>query len=358
MKLYRLIYSCATSAFAIAAGAQVPTYSIAMAVSEDFGIQGLNNQGDVLYQSSDGYHVLRSDGSSAVFGNTVSGGAFPFAVPTGISDSGVCYGLAFTPNQGDGTRAAVWTEQSGWQVMPIGPLKSQGVGVTATGRVLCRGSDTLFGEPLNSGWWQIGSNPVSIPGNSLAMGCNSVGDAVFTTFGGSWVTRANGTNQTLQWNGVISYASQISSNGLICGIVPRGFSGLPNVQGVVWNTDGTVSSSVALQAYGNFTDVNSSGLVIGNSRPSAASWDDAAILYSTQLGVIRLSSLMTPTFAGWKFSSANKINDRGQIVAVGTAPGSTETKYVLLNPVPEPATCASLGLGLIALLRRRRRSGE
>ncbi len=334
--------------------AQAMQYEIGLMVEQDFGIQGLNNQGDILYRATDGFHLERADGTTAVFGNAVNGaGPFVYAVATGVSDGGVCYGYAFTSTQGGGRRAAVWTEQSGWQVMPIGPFKSEGRGVTASGKVLCRGGDSPNGESLNSGWWQIGSSPVAIPGNTTAMACDPLGNAVFTNGGGSWILRADGTRQDLLWNGLATYATAISSNGLACGVKFAG-SGMPNTQGIVWNTQGQIVSSVELLNFGVLNGVNSSGTTVGVTFNSDVS--DTGIIYNPSFGLRSISSLLTPAYAGWRIVGATNINNSGQIVATAIAPGSSDMKYVLLNPVPEPATCATLGLGVVALLRRRCRS--
>jgi len=67
-----------------------------------------------------------------------------------------------------------------------------------------------------------------------------------------------------------------------------------------------------------------------------------------------LGSVSDLESAGWTITYAYDINDAGQIVGTGVN-AAGETRAVLLNPIPEPATTGILLDGLIMLLKRWRR---
>ena len=99
--------------------------------------------------------------------------------------------------------------------------------------------------------------------------------------------------------------------------------------------------------------VNADGQVLGkswdlNGNVILELWQDNVF---TDLGVLPVG-----TNGCFNYSEA-VINDSGQIAAIcriGSVPNSGPYEAVLISEVPEPATLGLLGLGLIALLRRRR----
>jgi probable HAF family extracellular repeat protein len=98
--------------------------------------------------------------------------------------------------------------------------------------------------------------------------------------------------------------------------------------------------------------INNSGQVVGYDQNNGA---DSAFLYSG--GVMQdLHNLLAPGFTNWYISTANAINDSGQIVGTGGTV-SGQTHAVLLTPIPEPTTLLLLTIGAISLLtfiRRKR----
>jgi probable HAF family extracellular repeat protein len=101
--------------------------------------------------------------------------------------------------------------------------------------------------------------------------------------------------------------------------------------------------------------INNAGQVVGNSL-IAGSNVYHAFLYSNG-GMLDLNSLLSPD-SGWELSSANEINDSGQIVGWGKRNGNVHAFLMTpAAPIPEPETYAMMlaGLGLLGLTQRRRK---
>lgn len=306
------------------------------------GLFGLNNHGDYVITFLDGGYFMHRGGADIAV-PTASVPGYLGGGLKGVSDNGFGYGSANAG--GNSSRAALWTPESGWVVMPSGPSRSQARGVTSTMRVLCAGGDTA--ELVHPGWWQVGQSPVNINLTSKAWACNQTGESLFHSAYGSYIMTSNDVPTELLVDGVHpTIASGFCELGLASGAVT--LSGA--TYGVVWNKNGTVRTRTLLGESGAFYDINDSETVVGQVNMNDP---DGGFIWSQSTGIRRLSSLLTPTYAGWRIVFADEINNRGQIIAVGYPPGSSSAKSVLLNPVPEPATFAPLGLGLLLLRRRK-----
>src|SRR5262249_9738458 len=100
---------------------------------------------------------------------------------------------------------------------------------------------------------------------------------------------------------------------------------------------GTLGGSYS-EGYG----INALGVVVGYSQiPGGSAL--RAFLYDTQM---RDLNALIPPGSGWVLTTANGINDAGQITGAGTFNGQTHA-YVL-TPVPEPSGLALAGAGLAA----------
>ncbi|WKB51061.1 DUF3466 family protein [Eleftheria terrae] len=94
------------------------------------------------------------------------------------------------------------------------------------------------------------------------------------------------------------------------------------------------------------TDVNNQGWIVGHDGGRAVLWLDGKAL--------AVNSLLDPSAAGWRFSQAIDINDKGQILVQGIDAGGQAT-FALLTPVPEPASVLLSAGGLLAMAGWRRR---
>jgi probable HAF family extracellular repeat protein len=203
-------------------------------------------------------------------------------------------------------------------------------------------------------------------GNSQAAGINDSGQVV----GNSWTTDGSdraflSTGGNLYDLGQIggpggaSYAYAINNQGLITGQASGGIGG--NYDAFLYSGSGPMTDLGDLGGSSEAWAINNAGQIVGDSYLSDGITDDA-FLYSggdpiTDLGgtMTDLNSLI-PAGSGWQLVAAYGINDNGDIVGYGIYDGQTEAFE--LTPVPEPASFSLLGIGALALLRRRRRAQQ
>jgi hypothetical protein len=118
-----------------------------------------------------------------------------------------------------------------------------------------------------------------------------------------------------------------------------------------------LDSSVSFETRAN--DVNNAGQVVGMRVPVAGPYfeQQRAMLWDAN-GATDLNSFLSPADvdAGWVLREATGINDAGSIT--GNASNShMEDRFAFTltvsggpsPPVPEPATCALLAVGLLAV---------
>jgi probable HAF family extracellular repeat protein len=111
--------------------------------------------------------------------------------------------------------------------------------------------------------------------------------------------------------------------------------------------DGTMHDLGVAGENSSGNGINSSGQVVGDffrvTIPPSAT-PEHAFLYSNAVGMVDLNSLIDPQ-SGWELTSAQAINDAGQITGYGQIGGQQHA--FLLTPVAEPT---SLVLALFALV--------
>ncbi len=203
-----------------------------------------------------------------------------------------------------------------------------------------------------------GPTPINIPGSAYAQGLaisNTgyiVGDTSTNASGsGARAFRANGsTVDILNFlpGGTFATATGVNDAGVVIGYGNSTGGG----QEGFFSNGNDVTGIGKLPGF-NFSrafGINNAGTIVGSASRVGA---QRAIIYSGGQ-LLDLNTLLDPSVTGWTLLEARGINDNGQIVGTGRFNG--EIQAFVLNPVPEPGTLVALGMGLLALKRRSKKT--
>lgn len=272
------------------------------------------------------------------------------SVAYGINDVGQVVGMAIL---GGSTERSVLWEDGSFEDLNIGSsdADSYALAINDSGRIL--GTRRHW-----QGWLLDGNQYAEPPAFIRKGGINDAGHAVgMTEVGYDAGRRAvfvdNGVVTTLPILGGESGAYAINEDDWVVGYSSSG--GIRHA--AVWKPtvlpDGTrhwqVTDLGVLSGWTEASDINNMGLISGIGQAADGTWHALVWEQGTMYELEKLVDLP----AGYKMENAVGINDIGQIACRIISPSGT--RVVLLDPIPEPASLGLLGLGGLALLRRRGR---
>ncbi len=178
---------------------------------------------------------------------------------------------------------------------------------------------------------------------SAAYGVNNSGQVV-----GYSLTTGNVTGHAVIWNGGVltdlnpsgaigSTAFAINNNGQVAGWTD--ITGLEVA--TIWNgTTPTYLSGTLPGLQSWLVSINDAGVAVGNEGGVPGIGNFGVV--SNGITLISLSTLLASSDAGWTIIYVYAINDAGDIVAEGMAPGADTATALLLTPCD---TCVPIGGG-------------
>lgn len=309
---------------------------------------------------------LYSNGAMTNLGVTANTGSNNFSRAYALNDAGVAVG----ESDNSSSKAFVYRNGAIAQLAGLVSATSSAVAhdVNNAGLIVGISSNGTISRPVR---WNLAGGAYGTPsdlgtidgtaaGGGRAWGANESGVIV-------GLSRAVGTTShaTMWADGVVTdldaaanrfgqaYAvnvARVAVGSASVGTLP---SGTTITRAILWANGGaTELGLLAGYTHSEAKDVNDAGLAVGNLQTIAGS-PAVASLWNPDGSVLDLNSLL-PGGSGWTLRSAEGINASGDIVGYGAFNGAT--RAFKLQAVPEPATLAALGLGLAALVRRRRSS--
>jgi probable HAF family extracellular repeat protein len=303
---------------------------------------GINDSGEVAGSSSaaTGTRAFRwtSGGGMQDLGDLPGGDDYSRA--NGINSNGQVVGLSA---RATGYRAFVWTSGGGMQDLgdlPGGDDYSLANGINSNGQIVGQSRNARGYRAVL--WTSGGIQDLGdlLPGfdESHAFDINDSGQVA------GW-GRAGNDARAFIWSAaggmtllgdlpggeIFSHALAISNGGQVVGRS----SATAGSHAFLWTAAGGMQDLGDLPGGGDDSvayDINDNGQVVGSSSGANG---PRAFLWTSGTGMQDLNKMLDASGVGWGLSSANAINNAGQIVGLGTnALGKQHA--ILLTPTPEP----------------------
>jgi probable HAF family extracellular repeat protein len=308
------------------------TYSYATAINDHGEVAGIAYLSGGVYAVSHAFLWTAAGGMQDL--GTLPGDNYSYA--QGINNSGVVVGTSFSSDSGV-VHAFLWTRRVGMQNLGTLGGNSYANGINDSGQVV--GYSYLSDDASAHGflWTKTGgmqdlgtlggsdSTATAINKSGEVVGYSSPPGDLAISVAFVW-TQAGGMQDLGTLGGTQSFANAVSSSGMVLGY--SYLTSNKRYQAFFWTQNHgmqplpTDTDSIALS-------VNASNEVVG-AIVEPQYGDRYAFLWTPTQHQQNLG-LLIPPGSGWELSTADGINQSGQIAATGTING--ETHAALLTPV-------------------------